>query len=259
LNLKINFVEYEKIKDKLFDNINEHSFYIESFLEDHITKSNHYEICENSNQIGYFSIFNKNIITQYYLVKEYRHFSQEIFDKIRRYEDVKKAFVPTSADFFLTNAIDYQKRIELQAYFFQDSKREIFDSKIIKNFYLKLARENDIDFIKNKSGDFFDDDELDKRISNNEIYLGYLDKEVVSIGIIEKSLFYENIASIGMFTFSENRVSGIGRNTILQLKELCYQNNYIPVAGCWYYNHNSKKTLESAGMYSTSRLLVLHF
>jgi len=165
--------------------------------------------------------------------------------------------VPTSADFFLTNAIDYQKQIELQAYFFQDSKRGIGDSKIIKGFYCELATENDIKLIKDKSGDFLD--ELEMRIKNNEIYLGYLDKGVVSIGIIEKSSFYEDIASIGMFTLSENRVSGIGRNTILQLKEICYQNNYIPVAGCWYYNHNSKKTLESAGMYSTSRLLVLHF
>jgi len=257
LNLKINFVSYDKIKDKLLDNIKEHSLYIESFLEDHIIKSNHYEICVNSNQIGYFSIFNNNIITQYYLIKEYRHFSQEIFDKIRRYEDVKKAFVPTSADFFLTNAIDYQKQIELQAYFFEDSKREIVDSKIIKGFYCVLATDNDIKFIKDKSGDFLD--ELEMRIKNNEIYLGYLNEKIISIGIIEKSLFYKDIASIGMFTLSEYRVSGIGRNTILQLKKLCYKNNYIPVAGCWYYNHNSKKTLESAGMYSTSRLLVLHF
>ena len=28
-----------------------------------------------------------------------------------------------------------------------------------------------------------------------------------------------------------------------------------PVAGCWYYNHRSRRTLQRAGMYSSTRLL----
>jgi uncharacterized membrane-anchored protein YitT (DUF2179 family) len=34
---------------------------------------------------------------------------------------------------------------------------------------------------------------------------------------------------------------------------------YTAVSGCWYYNHNSKKTMESAGGYSKTRLLKFYF
>jgi hypothetical protein len=30
-------------------------------------------------------------------------------------------------------------------------------------------------------------------------------------------------------------------------------------SGCWYYNHNSRKTIESAGRYSRTRLLNVTF
>jgi hypothetical protein len=36
---------------------------------------------------------------------------------------------------------------------------------------------------------------------------------------------------------------------------ICAQQGRRPIAGCWYYNHLSKKTLEKAGLFSQTRLL----
>lgn len=247
----------EAIKERLIKNINDYISYLDSFLEDHILNSQHYEILLDSKQIGYFSLYEKSILTQFYLDKEYRFLGQEVFDKTRRYEEVQKALVSTSDEFFLSHIIDYTRKIECQAYFFKDSKKEISKDKILNNFSCRLATEEDIDFIKEKTGDFFNN--LTKQVKENQIYICYLNELVVSFGVIEKSKLYENVASIGMFTLPEKRQRGIGRNTLTSLKEICYKNNIIPIAGCWYYNHNSKKTLESSGMYSQTRLLIAHF
>jgi len=257
MNIIIKKVKYEAIKDKLLLNINNHISYFDSFLENHILKAEHYEILFESKQIGYFSIFENSLLTQFYLDNEYRASAQEIFNRIKRYENVQKAFVTTSDEFFLSHAFDYSKKIEPQAYFFKDSKAEISNDKISSDFNCSLASIEDYEFIKNKSGDFFDD--LINSIENKQIYIGYMNDIPVSFGIIEQSQFYKDVASIGMFTISENRLSGIGRNTLLKLKEICYQSGITPIAGCWYYNHNSKKTLESAGMVSQTRLLVISF
>ena len=254
MNVRILKCSFEKIKDKMMTSLNDHVSYFDSFLEDHIIKSEHYEILNDLEQIGYFSIFDKSLLTQFYLDKNFRGCSQEIFDKIRRYEEIQKAFVSTGDEFFLTHVIDYSQKIEPQAYFFKDIKTEMSEDKILNDFTCRLAVQQDIELIKEKTGDFFDD--VIKQVQNKEIYIGYKDEEIVSFGIIEKSKIYRNVASIGMYTVSENRQCGIGRNTLIRLKEICYQEDIIPIAGCWYYNHNSKKTLQSAGMVPQSRLLV---
>lgn len=257
MNIKIIKCDFEKIKESLLRNISHMRSPIDSFLEEHILKSNHYEILLDLTQIGYFSIYKKHLLTQFYVDKSYIYLAQEIFDKVRRYEQVEKAFVYTADEFFLSHAIDYSKKIECQAYFFQDSELAISEDKVLTNFNLRVATEKDVELILEKTGDFFDDVVDD--VKRQEIFIGYLEDEIVSFGIIEKSELYNNIASIGMYTVSQHRQAGIGRNTLLRMKAICYENGLTPIAGCWYYNHNSKKTLQSAGMFSQTRLLVIHF
>lgn len=62
-----------------------------------------------------------------------------------------------------------------------------------------------------------------------------------------------------MFTSVVYRKKGIGKAIITKLKRLCYENGEIPICGCWYYNNNSKKTLESCGFVTKTRLLKIKF
>jgi hypothetical protein len=43
------------------------------------------------------------------------------------------------------------------------------------------------------------------------------------------------------------------------LIEECRRRTLRPVAGCWYYNHRSRQTLQRAGMYSSTRLLKIDY
>jgi GNAT superfamily N-acetyltransferase len=254
MSIKIKAVELSDIKSLLLENIKQHVSCFESYLEGHILKSQHYLIIKDAEAIGYFSIFNKNLLTQFFIDNHYRHYAQEAFHKIRRSEEIQHAFVPTSDEFFLSHALDYSKNVDLQAYFFKDSKREIRDIKI-PHFSYRQATGRDIDFIRDKSGDFFDD--IDRQIVDGELYIAEREGKVVAFGIIEKSKLYDHVASIGMFTIAEGRQQGIGTNMLIALKELCYREGITPIAGCWYYNHNSKKTLEKAGFFSQTRLLKI--
>jgi hypothetical protein len=51
----------------------------------------------------------------------------------------------------------------------------------------------------------------------------------------------------------------VGTATIAMLMEECQRRSLRPVAGCWYYNHRSKQTLERAGMFSPTRLLKIDY
>ncbi len=257
MNIKILKANFETIKEMLLIAINEHASHFDSFLEDHILKSSHYEILADNVQVGYFSIFEKNLLTQFYVDVNYRYLSQELFDKVKRYEQVYKAFVATGDEFFLTHVLDCLQKIELQAYFFKDTKVEFSKDMILNDLSLKLATEVDIELIQEKSGDFFDD--VVGQVHNHQIFIGIQNKDIVSFGIIEKSKLYHGVASIGMFTVAEKRNCGIGRITLIKLKEACYRDGITPIAGCWYYNHESKRTLQGAGMVAQSRLIVAKF
>jgi hypothetical protein len=62
-----------------------------------------------------------------------------------------------------------------------------------------------------------------------------------------------------MFTVEAHRQRGIGTATILYLKGVCREQKIEPLAGCGYDNHNSKRTLEAAGMTASSRLMKFEF
>lgn len=62
-----------------------------------------------------------------------------------------------------------------------------------------------------------------------------------------------------MITIEEKRRKGVGRSIQLHLGDICIERGGIPISGCWYFNHLSKKTITSAGRYTKTRLLNISF
>ncbi len=239
---------------------------VDSFLEDHILRSQFYKLLMNDAETGYFAIHNKELLTQFFLVPEFRTAAQDIFQYVKDSFQVKYSFVPTCDEFFLSHALDSYEKIEKQALFFQDSKaegltkygtaREFHEKRFRDDIIYRQATIDDEEAIISVSGDFLDD--IVRMIQAERIYVGHLSEILVAIGVIEKSKIFKHYASIGMFTNEKYRRQGIGRTTINFLKKVCYSHNLVPIAGCWYYNKESKMTLESAGMHTQTRLLKIH-
>lgn len=83
--------------------------------------------------------------------------------------------------------------------------------------------------------------------------------DCVGFGIIDRSVLYDDIASIGMYVVEFFRGGGIGTAIIAYLQDICIRQGLRPIAGCWYYNHLSKKILEKEGMFSQTRLLKISY
>lgn len=257
MNLKFKKCDFIKIASKVEKNIEKNNIVVDSFWEDHLLGSNHYLIEIDGKEEGYFSIFEKQLLMLFYIEKEFRNESQEIFAKIKKYEELNSAFVPTGDELLLSHVLDNYTKLEKQAYFSEDSKREISKDLIDGEIEMVKAKISDSEMIIKYSGEFFDN--LEKRIGNNEIFIFYKKSEVLGFGIIDYGRVAKKYASVGMIVRDELRGNGIGRNIIYGLKNYVYDKGLIPISGCWYFNHNSKKTVGSAGFYSKTRLLKVYF
>jgi GNAT superfamily N-acetyltransferase len=229
---------------------------IDSFLEDHILASNHYRIVVAGETAGFASIHEERLITQFTLSEAYRRYGQALFRELRQLEQVRSAFVPTCDEFYLTHALDEYGRLAKQAYFFA-TPPGAHEFGVMDQFSLRPAALEDADFVRQESGDFFE--HLERQIEAEELFVTQRGEEPVGFGVLVKSTLYEDVASIGMFTIERVRQAGVGTATIVMLIEECRRRSLRPVAGCWYYNHRSRRTLQRAGMYSSTRLLKVDY
>jgi GNAT superfamily N-acetyltransferase len=139
--------------------------------------------------------------------------------------------------------------LKKQAYFFAAGDEIASPGELT----LRPATAADLELVKRESGDFFA--EAEGHIARGELFVTLRGEEPVGFGLAIRSALYPDVASIGMFTIERHRRSGVGTATIALLIRECRRKGLRPVAGCWYYNHRSKQTLERAGMHSSTRLL----
>ncbi|MBL4934165.1 GNAT family N-acetyltransferase [Clostridium sp. YIM B02515] len=254
---------YKYVKSNIEENKESFSSYLSSlsgiydeFLEEHILNSEIYSIYVDDVYCGYFGIFNKTLLTQFFITKGFLRHGQKIFVDIIKSYGIKNAFVPTCDELVLTLALDNHLKVNLQAYFFKESGETVKPPKYAREF-LKKATLEDIDEIKEITGDFIDKHE--ERINEGQLYILREDGEFLGLGIIVDNRIIKGCACTGMFTNEKYRQKGIGRSIIMNLMDICREKGLKPLAGCWYYNHNSKRTLESSGYISTTRLLRIDF
>jgi GNAT superfamily N-acetyltransferase len=229
---------------------------IDSFLEDHILTSNHYRIVVAGETAGFASIHMERLITQFTLAEPYRRCGQELFRELRQMEQVRSAFVATCDEFFLAHALDEYRQLAKQAYVFA-TPPDVGQAGATDRYSMRPAAMDDADVVRQESGDFFED--LERHIAAGELFVTLRGEEPVGFGILVKSTLYEDVASIGMYTIERFRRAGVGTATISMLIAECRRRSLRPVAGCWYYNHRSRRTLQQAGMYSSTRLLKVDY
>lgn len=225
----------------------------DSFLEEHIRGSAFYLIIDGLEEVGYYAIHNDQLLSQFFIRPFYQKHAQELLDQVIAKHAVKSLFVPTCDELFVSLALDKDFTITKQAYFFQDSRVKIPEDNAFDGDIFAIASLDELLQIQQTCGDFLD--HYARRIENGEIFTYYRGSDLLGIGVLEKSSMLAGMASIGMFTNESYRKQGIGRSIILKLKAWCYESDLTPICGCWYYNEASKRTLESAGMFTRTRLL----
>ncbi|MDQ2681913.1 MAG: GNAT family N-acetyltransferase [Chloroflexota bacterium] len=232
---------------------------IDSYHEEHLRDAVWHRIERDGERIGLGAIHNAGTITHFALEPVFRQHSQEAFAALRRTEKVTEALVSTADAPFLANALDNHRSITLQAYAFALAPDRARPE--VTGFTMRPATPADREAIVADSGDFFGNylHSLTEAEGVVQIYVVSRDGEPVAYGISERSGLYRGTASIGMFVREEVRNTGAGTATIGLLIEEMLRRGLSPVAGCWYYNHASKRTLERAGLHAATRLLRIGY
>ncbi len=226
---------------------------IDSFLEDHITRSTFHRILLNDEDIGHFALHDGKLLTQFHLLRHARRFGTPLLAQIRQQFKPASAFVPTCDEFFLSHAIEDYSELHRQACFFIEADPTGTLPAPRAGLVYRPARLEDVAAIDAVCGDFLDN--YATRIANGQLHLGHADGALVALGVIERSTLFPGQASIGMFISESHRQRGIGTNTIGYMRGVCRSEGIQPIAGCGYDNHLSRKTLEAAGMITQTRLL----
>lgn len=256
MNVQFQQCDYAEIESAV---VNNHKTFVsptDSFGENNILKSNHYRIVEDNQMLGYCSVLNGKTMTQFFLEKKFRGQAQELFAMARKLESVHEAMVATCDEFFLSLCLDVSDRITRQAYFFRLGSLTVPDAEADVDY--QLAQPEDAERILSGPHDFSEQN-LAQNIADAQIYIGRVRNEIVGYGVFERSKIVDGCVSIGMFTLPDHRMKGIAKKTLRHLADVALSENLQPIAGCYYFNHNSKKSLESIGMVSNTRLLRFAF
>jgi hypothetical protein len=232
----------------------------DDFWEHHILSADVYLVLLDHHSIGYFTIYNKEKITQFYIQEKHINLAQPIFKQLLEEYKIKTAFVATCDQLFLSLCLDYHSRIEKQAYFFDGTVTAEVKAPEYKRELFFGVKPEELEEVKEKTGDFFDFVTL-KQLEAKDVMLYKLcdNDEVLGYGIAVPNKLQTQYWAVGMIVLEKNRCKGVGRSIQLHLADITRENGHIPISGCWYYNHLSKKTIESAGRYSKTRLLNIIF
>jgi len=248
---------FEDIKTLVADYYINNGILVDSFWENHVRDGNHYKIMHENEIIGYFSINSETILVLFNVMEKYRNISQELFAIVKKYESIKEALIPTGDEFFISHAIDNYTKLEKQAYLSLYTDKN--PNKIIPVELKHADIEKDMETLE-LCHDFLKSEiENINKLIDEEIYIAKHENNVIGFGIVEYQKIADIYASIGMIVREEYRQKGYGANILNGLKNIVKSKGKIPVSGCWYYNHNSRKTMESAGAYSKTRLLRFYF
>lgn len=234
---------------------------IDSYWEDHVLASNFYQFIFDDKPIGFFAIHNESMITLFHVEEAYANHGQALFAQIKHFEQVTNAFVATGDEFFLSHCIDDFSRIEKQAYF------SIYTNKPLKSQYqheliFREAKSIEDTQLFALTKDFFEADSAEKVLAGSDYFKVYLvekESELVGFGVIEYGRVVSTIGSVGMYVLEEKRQQGYAACILKHLRGMVESSGREARSGCWYYNHNSKKSMESAGAYSKTRLLRFYF
>lgn len=234
---------------------------VDSYWEDHVLGSNYYQFMDADKPVGYFAIHNQSLITLFNVAPHYANQAQALFSRIKQYEQVTGAFVATGDEFFLSHCIDNFARLEKQAYFsiYTDKPLKTSGAHNLKFHEIKTLEETKlIDLAE----DFFDPDSAQKILDGLDYFKIYTVKEndeLIGFGVIEYGRVLKAIGSVGMYVMPDKRQQGYAAAILKHLQLVVEEKGKRAHSGCWYYNHNSKKSMECAGAYSKTRLVKFYF
>ncbi|MCK8061408.1 MULTISPECIES: GNAT family N-acetyltransferase [unclassified Fusibacter] len=253
--------DWEEIEEDVIQYYEDHAIVVDSYWEDHVIASNHYKLVAQDKTVGFFAVHKTSMLTLFHVDGIAAQEAQELFKRARKYEQVVNAMVPTGDEMLLSLCIDDYQKIEKNAYFSVYTDKDMKEGSRKQLELIPVTTEDQFSVL-DLAVDFWGENDAQRALDTQNhfnIYLVQDNDELIGFGVIEYGRIVRSAASIGMYVLEEKREQGYAKNILKSLQELVESKGYEARSGCWYYNHNSKKSMEAAGAYAKSRLLRFYF
>ena len=247
----------KEIEAELKSHVSSLSFPMDSWLEDCLLfKCVIYKLMCRNVCVGYAAQMEQNL-QFFHVKKKYFRYAPTLLEKFISEYAITKVYVMTQDSLLCALIAEWEYKKEKQACFFTDSGKTAKPVTEMTQPVFRIAANTDAGRIRRMSGKFFDDKNcgfscLEERIAAGMIFMLENKRNLLGCGVIEKGMVFQHCVSIGMFVNRKYRGKGYAGIILLKLKAWTYKNGFTPVAGCWYYNTLSRKSLEAAGMVATS-------
>jgi len=139
----------------------------DSFHEHHVLTAMHYRIMVDGEVAGFASIHAQEVIIQFALTTDFRYLGQQVFARLRRYEHVRAALVPTNDEFFVAHALDDYRALSKQACFFAAAESRV--PPIPAGLRLRQATTEDIALIREETDEEFEP--VEQFITSGELFI----------------------------------------------------------------------------------------
>ena len=223
----------------------------DSYMEENILKNQMVAIHAEGELIGYANLNGEQLFS-FYVAQAFYRFAPQILAQLISEYGIKSAQVLTNDPLSAALIMEWDcELIDYGACFFVDALRLDMPNVRAEQPVFREATVEDIDRIVSATGDFFD--KLAHRIAERTIFLLEDGGELMGCGIVEVGAVCADCVSIGMITRKDHRRKGVAQRMLWHLKEWAYAHGLRPIAGCWYYNVLSRKSLEAAGMIATGK------
>jgi GNAT superfamily N-acetyltransferase len=227
---------------------------LDSWLEDQLFNSAVYKLMYGNRCVGY-AAQKKQTLQFFHVRKKYFRDAPSLLERFVSENGIKRVFVITQDSLLCALIAEWEYTKEKQACFFIDSNQPT--NSVMAEVIFRIAGINDISKIRRGTGEYYDEksggfSSLEERIADGTFFILEDKHNLLGCGNIEKGRVCLDCASIGMFVNRDFRGQGYAPVILVKLKEWCYQHNLKPIAGCWYPNTLSRKSLEAAGMIAIS-------
>ena len=221
---------------------------MDSYVEDNLDMCEFHAVMDGDSQIGFFAL-QKETLWFFYVKPAWLKRSQAIFAEVIESKGIKNVFFQTSDPLLVSLVMDWEFEKRKSAYFFSDASHIPRPELDYATVTFEKATAEDLEYIQKETNNFFSPDD----INNGTIFMLRSGDDLLGCGIGVPGKYFTDYVSIGMVTCKAHRRKGVGKFILWSLKEWCYELGLKPIAGCWYYNTLSKKSLEGVGLMSHAR------
>ena len=224
----------------------------DDFWEGHILKSKVYRIIFRDETIGLCGVCDNENLTFFHIRHNLLRHAQPALSAALETLNPQYSYAPTNDEPLLSLCMDRHAKIGMQAYFFtycDDGAAAVRPPEYPREL-LAVAAPGD-------EADILDSEGVAENIALGKYYVMRKNGVFLGQGFFNRLTLAPGAASIGMSVHPDFRRRGVGRSVIMHMAAICRERGVTPYCGCWYYNHSSKATLESAGFVTRTRLLKI--